>query len=465
MILLSFSVFLILFVLIGVVSILKSKHTTEDYLIASKNVPPSLAGLSAIATNSSGFMFVGMIGVVYTSGLSSIWFLIGWILGDFIASILAVKKIQQASQQPNIRSYGGLLAQWYGTNYKKLRVLVGLLTIFFLIFYAAAQLKAGSKATSSLLGWTPEVGVLISAVIVLIYSVTGGIRASIWTDVAQSIVMVVGMILLVIIGIQHFGGVEITIEKLSQVSPIYLHWFPDKSLLYIVLFIFGMVVAGFTVIGQPHIVIRFMSLDDVNNVSKMRAYYYGWYSIFFAATIIVGLLARIIIPEVEGFDAEVALPHMASMLLPDILVGLILAALFAAAMSTADSQILSCSAALTNDVFQNSKLSLAVTKLTTLIVLITAATIALSNTENVFTLVLDAWGMLASAFTALIVLYSIGKKVKEGVAICMLIIGPMTFVLWNHFGLGDIIYAVVPGIIAGIIVFLIANCFLSKVES
>ena len=110
MIFISFSVFLILFVVIGVISITKSKSTTEDYLIAEKSVPPSLAGLSAIATNASGFMFIGMIGVVYTSGLSSVWFMIGWIAGDVLASFFSVNKFQQASRPSQIQSYGSLLA-------------------------------------------------------------------------------------------------------------------------------------------------------------------------------------------------------------------------------------------------------------------------------------------------------------------------------------------------------------------
>ena len=456
MILISFIVFLILFVVIGVISITKSKSTTEDYLIAEKSVPPSLAGLSAIATNASGFMFIGMIGVVYTSGLSSVWFMIGWITGDVLASFFTVNKIQQASRPDHIQSYGSLLASWYGTYFKKLQILVGLLTVFFLIFYAAAQLKAGSKATSSILGWSPQMGVLISALIVLLYSVVGGIRASIWTDVAQSLVMVVGMLLLVIMGVHYFGGIEFTLAQLSQVSPIYLDWFPDKSVFHFILFLIGMVVAGFTVIGQPHIVIRFMSLNKAESLTRMRCFYYGWYSVFFAATIVVGMLARIIIPEVDGFDAEIALPHMATTLLPEILVGLILAALFAAAMSTADSQILACSAAITNDVMQNSSKSLWIAKLTTFIVLIAAVVIALSNTENVFTLVLDAWGMLAAAFTPLIVLYSMNRKVSEWPAIAMLIVGPVVFVLWNSAGLDEYIYAVVPGIIAGILVYLVS---------
>ena len=164
------------------------------------------------------------------------------------------------------------------------------------------------------------------------------------------------------------------------------------------------------------------------------------------------------IPEVAGFDAELALPNMAIALLPHILVGLILAALFAATMSTADSQILACSASITRDIFQNSPHTLGITKLTTFIVLATAVAIALSNNETVFTLVLDAWGMLASAFTPLVVLYSLGKRVSERVAICMIVIGPVVFALWNQLGLGEIIYSVVPGVFSGIAVFLIAGC-------
>ncbi|MDH5721089.1 MAG: sodium/proline symporter [Spirochaetia bacterium] len=453
MILTSFLFFLFLFLAIGILSVFKRKNTTEDYLIAGKSVSPLLVGLSAVATNNSGFMFIGMIGVTYMSGLSSIWLMIGWIAGDLLASFLAVDKIQKVSRNSKIHSFGGLLSHWNNTDFKKLRLVAGILTVFFLTVYAAAQLKAGSKAAEALLGWQSETGVIISALIVLVYSAVGGIRASIWTDVAQSVVMIIGMSLLFAFGVEYAGGVNALLSKLSQVKPAYLNFFPEKNFLEIFLFIAGWIFGGFAVIGQPHIVIRFMSLDKFENINRMRLYYYIWFALFYGLTIIVGLISRVVISDVAGFDAEMALPNMALALFPEILTGIILAALFAATMSTADSLILACSASVTRDIFQKSRHTLFITKFSTFMVLLTAVFIALTDNKTVFALVLDAWGMLASAFAPLIVLYSLKKEVSENAALSMLLTGLFGFILFNKAGFGSLIYSAAPGIISGFLVF------------
>ncbi|MBT8420437.1 MAG: sodium/proline symporter [Gammaproteobacteria bacterium] len=456
MILTSFTIFMMLFLLIGVASVLKSRNTVDDYLMAGKSVPPSLVGLSAIATNNSGFMFIGMIGFTYAYGLSSIWMMVGWITGDLVGSLLTVRKIQQVSRGANIHSFGGLLSHWHGTDYRTLRVIAGLMTVIFLTVYAAAQLKAGSKATASLLEWPIEIGVILSAAIVLVYSMAGGIRASIWTDVAQSIVMIIGMGVLVVVGLQIHGGIDPSLAELSEISPDYMSWLPAKeSNFHIVLFVTGWFFGGISVIGQPHIIIRFMSLDDEKNINRMRFYYYSWFTLFYAATIVVGLLSRLVIPEVSGFDAELALPEMASGLLPEVFVGLILAAMFAATMSTADSLILACSASVTRDIYQNEQHSLWITKLATFSVLLVAVLIALSGNKTVFALVLDAWGMLSSAFVPMIVMYALGKKLPESMAISMLAVGLITFIVWNRFGMGEIIYSAAPGILSGFVTYMV----------
>nr|VFJ62437.1 MAG: sodium/proline symporter [Candidatus Kentron sp. DK]VFJ67347.1 MAG: sodium/proline symporter [Candidatus Kentron sp. DK] len=457
MILTSFILFMIVFLLIGVTSVYWSKNTVDDYLIAGKSVPPSLVGLSAIATNNSGFMFVGMIGFTYLWGLSSIWMMVGWILGDMTASLLTVRRIKQVSKAENIHSFGGLLSHWHGTDYKTLRVVTGVLTVLFLTVYAAAQLKAGSKATASLLGWEMSTGVFLSAGIVLIYSMAGGIRASIWTDVAQSIVMIIGMSVLVVMGLRAAGGMEMALMQLATVSPDYMNWSPAKDTgLQVALFIAGWFFGGVP-IGQPHIVIRFMSLNDEKNINRMRVYYYGWYILFYGATIIVGLLSRFVLSGAgNSFDAELALPNMASELLPPAFVGLILAAMFAATMSTADSLILACSASVTRDIHQNERHSLWVTKLATLSILVVAVLIALSGNRTVFSLVMDAWGMLSSAFAPLVVLYSLGRRISEPLALMMIFVGLATFAVWNLAGMSSVIYSAAPGIVSGFIVYLVA---------
>ena len=455
----SFLFSLALFLFIGLASVVKGRNSTEDYLVAGKEIPAWLVGLSAVATNNSGFMFIGMIGMTYATGLSTIWLMVGWIFGDLMVSLLTLRPLHVASRSSNIHSYGGLLAHWHGGQNHALRRLVGLLTIFFLTLYAAAQLKAGSKATSVLLEWEPSWGILISAVIVLLYSTAGGLRASIWTDAAQSLVMLLGMGMLINGGIELAGGWTLAVQKMSMIDGNYLDWFPDSDLPGIVLFILGWLFGGVAVVGQPHIVIRFISLEKESHINRMRFYYYGWFTLFYGATIIVGLLSRIAFPESADFDAELALPTMAQLVLPDVLVGLVLAALFAATLSTTDSLILACSAAVTRDFVQHEGRmhALWVAKLTTASVLGIAVYIALTGAESVFTLVLDAWGLLGSAFAPLVILNAMGNRIVQPIAITMIVAGVAVFLLWQQLGLGSVIYSVGPGIIAGFIVFSFRN--------
>lgn len=460
----SFLIFMLAFLAIGLSSMFKSRKTQEDYLVADKSVPAWLTGLSAVATNNSGFMFIGMIGLTYSTGLSSIWVMLGWIAGDLMASLLAVGKIHAASRSEKVHSFGGLLGHWHGNNHHLLRRLIGIMTVFFLTLYAAAQLKAGSKATQVMLEWEPSTGIIIGAIIVLIYSTAGGLRASIWTDAAQSVVMIAGMAVLIVGGIQIAGGWDSAMYKLAQIEPDYLDWFPDSSVPEILLFITGWVFGGIAVIGQPHIVIRFISLDDPRHINRMRVYYYSWFTLFYSATIAVGLLSRIAFPETANFDAELALPTMAQTVMPDVFVGLVLAALFAATLSTADSLILSCSAALTRDFIQHpGKVhSLIVAKVATLVILTTAAVIALTGTQTVFALVLDAWGLLGSAFAPLIIVFALGFRASQTLAISMVIVGITCFLAWQQLAPGGLIYSVAPGIVSGLLWFVVGRKVLDR---
>lgn len=432
---------------------IKRRRNTADYLIAGRNVAPWLAGLSAVATNNSGYMFIGMIGLTYTTGLSSIWLMIGWIAGDLFASLLIMKKLRETTESNDIHSFGGLLAEWHGTNFNLLRRITGLLTILFLGAYAAAQFTAGSKALSVLFGWDISTGAMIGAAMVLLYSYSGGIRASIWTDVAQSMVMIVSMLMLMVTATAGFDSISAITESLDSVEPGYMNWFPEASLIGIVLFVSGWVFAGFGVAGQPHIIVRYMALDSADNLGKFRLWYYGWFTTFYAATIVVGLLARLLLPDAGSFDAELALPMISQQLLPEILVGLVLAGLFAATMSTADSLVLSCSASLSRDLLPEKKLGYAATKAMTAMVVLVALGLSLSNNQSVFALVLIAWGLLAAAFAPLLTLYALGHKPTEKGAIAVMGVGVTTFLLWRELDLSNLAYEVMPAIVAGLIVF------------
>jgi SSS family transporter len=457
MIITSFVIFLAMFVAIGVASTLRSDRSSVDYLVASRSVSPWLVGLSAMATNNSGYMFIGAIGYTYASGLESLWVMFAWMAGDFLASFFIHAKMRVVSQQRSNLSFGSLVATWGGDDFRKVRLLAGIITVLFLGAYAAAQFNASSKALYVVFGWDYSIGAILGSVLVLLYCLTGGIRASIWTDAAQVVVMFLAMAMMLVVGVQEIGGVEAFFARLGNVSPTYLNLFPatvGNGVLTIALFILGYVAGGVGIIAQPHVMIRFMALDDPGHMRKARTYYYSAYFAFCVLTFSVGLSARLIFPDTSAFDPELALPMMTTALLPEILVGLVLAGIVAASMSTADSQILGCSAALTEDIAGQRGGSVWFRRFATAVVTMVALAISLFGIDSVFVLVLYAWSVLAAAFAPLIILYALGEKLTETKALLVMTSCTAIALGWRALGWGAIIYEVAPAMVFGILGYL-----------
>ncbi len=463
MIFLSFCFFLFLFTLIGFLSVLKKKNTSIDYLLANQEIKPWLAAISAIATSNSGYMFIGQIGFTYVYGLQSVWLMFGLIFGDFISSLFVHKNLRKKSQELKVVSFANLVSKWHGRNYKYVQLFGGLIILIFLSTYAAAQLNAGSKSMHILFGIDYKLGAIIGGIIVLLYCFSGGIRASIWTDAAQSLVMIIAMCLMVIFGINELGGFSSFVNQLYEISPDYMKWFPSTNFsdffLAPYMFIIGWFFSGVGVIGQPHVMVRFMTIDNTNNIPKTRVYYYTWYILFYSLTILAAFVARLLIPETNTIDPELALPTLAVNLLPEFFVGVVLAGIFAATMSTADSQILACTASITNDILLSKKKSYIVNKLVTIIVTFSVVTIAINDNKNVFNLVLMSWSTLACCFSPLLIVNSLKQKVSEFLSLMMMFIPLITLLLWRYYGLNEFIYEVAPGIISGIFTFFIFKLF------
>ncbi|MGJ8688016.1 MAG: sodium/proline symporter [Gammaproteobacteria bacterium] len=457
----SFVLCLLAFVLIGVSAARKSRGTSRDYYLADQSVPPSLVGLSAVATNNSGYMFIGAIGYTYATGLASVWLMVGWITGDFLASLFVHHKLREAAAKSGESSYAGMLANWgFGRQFTSLRRVAAIITLLFLLAYASAQLIAGSKALSVLFDWPIWIGATLGAVIVVAYCFSGGIRASIWTDAAQSVVMVCAMAIMLFVGLEASGGFAGASEQMQSIDH-FLDWYPQDlpfpGLGGGILFAASWLFAGLSVIGQPHIMIRFAALKDADQMRRARIYYYVWFLAFYCMAIGVGLLARILLNNPAEFDAELALPTMAMELLPGPLVGLVLAGIFAATISTADSLILSCSSALSNDLFKRKIESTLLIRLATLGVTAIALALTFSEEQSVFALVIMAWSALASAFAPLLLVLCFGQRPSEKLAIIMMIGGLLVASAWRWAGLADAVYEGMPGILFGLLVFAIGS--------
>lgn len=458
MLLASFGFFLLIFLLIGFSSVLVGKKQSPDYLVAGRSVPAFLVGLSAVATNNSGYMFIGVIGFTYATGLSAGWLMVGWIAGDFIASSFVHRRLREVAESQQALTFPEILSTWGGQEFAVLRRLVGAVSVLFLGVYAAAQFNAGSKAMHVVFGWDYHYGAILGAVMVLFYCFSGGLRASIWTDAAQSVVMITAMAVLLLISLDSVGGVASAWQALDQVSPTHMNWFPSDlafpGVTGPLMFVVGWMFAGFGVIGQPHIMVRFMALDSVRNLSRARLYYYAWFIAFYFLANAVGLISRLIIPE-AGFDAELALPTLALQLLSPAAAGLVLAGLFAATISTADSLILSCSAALSRDLPPARWQSFGLTRYSTLAVIMMALVIALFADASVFQLVIVAWAVLASALGPLLVVYALGGRPVQWVAVLMVCVGLATVYGWRAAGLSASVYEVMPAMLASWLVYIV----------
>lgn len=455
----SFALFLALFTLVGLSSAWRSRGTKHDYYLASGTVQPWLTGLSAVATNNSGYMFIGVIGYTYVTGLASVWLMAGWITGDFLASLFVHRRLNAATERTGEVTYAGVLANWHGVRNSNLQRLIAAVSLLFLLAYASAQLVAGSKALQVLFEWPAWAGAVMGALLVLLYCMAGGIRASIWTDAAQSCVMVLAMAMLLWVAVADVGGLAAARAQLNAV-PGFMDWFPrDLALPGAAgagLFALSWLFAGLSVIGQPHVMVRFMALNESGQMSRARLWYYLWFTAFYCLATAVGMLARLHLPDTGSFDAELALPSIALALLPPPLVGLILAGIFAATLSTADSLLLSCSAALTHDLLPQRIERTWMLKLATALITMVALGWALLNEQSVFNLVIMAWSGLASAFAPLLLVLALGGRPGPRSTTVALASGLAVALGWRALGWQTAIYEGLPGIMAGLLVLGVA---------
>jgi sodium/proline symporter len=371
-----------------------------------------------------------------------VWLFFAWIAGDYLSWMFVHKRLRALSETRDSHSVAGFLAH-DGKGYdRRLQILLGGLTIVFLSLYAAAQLKAGGKALEATLEWAPSTGIIIGTVMVVAYSFAGGIRASIWTDIAQSTVMIAAMLLLVIVCHRDVTPIGQLSGALAAIDPKLLELSPADASLGVFPYALGWFIAGFGGVGQPHMIIRTMTVKSPEDIPTMRRTYFTWYILFSVFTMLVGLYARVYFDGQPAlFDKETALPMLASAHLAPLLVGFILAALFAATMSTADSQVLASSASITQDIATKHKDSYIASKIATVCVALLAMVIAFFGPDSVFELVTIAWGLMATCFAPLMVARVLGWTLSTNRYLISAGLGMIAMLGWGYgLGLGDAMY-------------------------
>ena len=454
----SFLLFMCAFAGIGLASMWVKEDTTDDYLVAGRGMHPALAALSAVSTWNSGYMFIGFIGFTYTMGYSIIWIGLGSMVGQIVAWIWLYKFIQQAANERGVRSLSSLVSNVTGSPEAKL---AAVLSVLFLAVYAAAQLTSGGKALYVMLGWSEVIGILIGFVLVVAYCYAGGIRASIWTDAAQSSVMIIGSSLLCYVAMQEVGGISGLHEGLESQNANLTSIVPADLNFGVSLWIFAFFLGGLSVAGQPQVVTRVMTLATDQDRKTAMLWFFAWQTPFLLIMVIIGLASRVVFTGTD-FDPELGLPMLAMETLGPFWVGLILASIFAATMSTADSQVLACTAAFTDDVMPQISQDHKKTKIVTLVIAAFATAISIFGLyvpggDSVFALVVLAVYGLGSIFVPILIIRWAGYEPDTNHTMAMMLAALVTVILWSISGFGDDIFPSVPGMGAAFITHFMMN--------
>ena len=443
---LSFLLFMGFFAAVGLSSIRFKENTTDDYLVAGRGMHPGLAALSAVSTWNSGYMFIGFIGFTYTIGYSVIWIGLASTIGQIVAWIWLYKFIQEQANERGVRSLSSLVSRVSGAPEAKL---AAALSVLFLSVYAAAQLTSGGKALFAMMGWSELIGILIGFILVVAYCYAGGIRASIWTDAAQSCVMIVGSVLLCWVAMGEVGGFNGLHDGLNSQNENLTNMFPPDLKLGVTLWVFAFFLGGLGVAGQPQVVSRVMTLGTDRDRKEAMIWFFVWQTPFILLMLIIGLASRVTFTS-SDFDPELGLPMMAMETLGPFWVGLILASIFAATMSTADSQVLACTAAITDDIIPKWSQNHTMTKVVTLLVALLATTISIVGQyipggDSVFALVVLAVYGLGGIFIPMLTIRWMGYEPDTFHSIVMMISALVAVIVWRLIGLNNEIFESVPG--------------------
>ena len=445
--LLSFLLFMGFFAGVGLASMRVKEDTTDDYLVAGRGMHPALAALSAVSTWNSGYMFIGFIGFIFVQGYSGIWIGLVSTLGQIVAWVWLYKFIQKEGNERNVRSLSSLVSKTKGAPEARL---AGILSVVFLAIYAAAQLTAGGVALRAMLGWSEIVGILIGFVLVVAYCYAGGIRASIWTDAAQSCVMIVGSSILCYVAVSEAGGFSGLHATLEGVDPGMVNLFPADLTFGVTLWIGAFFLGGLGVAGQPQVVSRVMTLKDDNDRKEAALWFFVWQTPFIALMFIIGLACRAVFLDLDASDAQDGLPLLAMEVLNPFLAGVILASIFAATMSTADSQVLACTAAITDDVKPEWSEKHSTTKKVTMVVAVFATLISLVGQQfpgfgdSVFALVVLAVYGLGGIFVPLLLIRMMGYEPDTEHTIWMMLAALSAVIVWSLSGYGEDIFPSIP---------------------
>lgn len=453
-----FVIYLIFMLSIGVYFFIKSRNGGEKtYFLGGRQMGPWVTALSAGASDMSAWVLMGLPTSIYALGLGQVWISVGLAVGYTISWLVEAPRLRRFSIVAN----DSITIPQYLTNrfLSKSRVLQVICAAVFLIaytIYSASSIKACGTLFNTVIGMPATTAMYLAAVIIIGYVFLGGFSAVCWTDFFQGMIMLGAMLIAPI-----FAATMLDASTVSAIPAEY--WNPVSSWQDIVSG-FGW---GLGYFGMPHIIIRFMSLESQKSLKKSAKIGITWTVLIVIFAALIGIVGRMYLGYDETTYADsLVFITMVRKIFPGILSGILLSAVLAASMSTADSQLLAAASAFASDVYQpiirkdkaSDKEMLWAGRVVVLIIAVCALMIAINpNAGSIMGLVSNAWGVFGAAFGPAILLSLFWKRFNFQGAVVSILVGAVVDILWLQFLASTAIYEIIPGFFAGLIVGVIVT--------
>lgn len=467
----TFFVYLAGMLAIGIIAYYRTGDLS-DYLLGGRKLNSFTTALSAGASDMSGWLLLGLPGYAYVKGYEAGWIALGLLIGTYLNWRFIAEKLRifTAALGDSIT-----LSEYFENRFKDqtriLRIATAFFILAFFLFYTSSGLVAGGKLFESVFGLPYIWAVLLGALAIIIYTFLGGFMAVCWTDCIQGLLMFLALALVPIIAVVSQGGWGNATEAMRSVNPSLLN--PLKSIdggTISALSIISLMAWGLGYFGQPHILARFMAIRSPDEVPQARMIAMWWVFIGMVGALFVGFTGiGALDTPLTGADTEKVFIILVQSLLHPIPAGICLAAILAAIMSTADSQLLVSSSALTEDIYKpfirkdaSQKELIWVGRITVVIIAIIAFLLAMNPDNKVLDLVAFAWGGFGAAFGPTIILSLFWKRMTRNGAFAGIVVGGLTVVIWKQLNGGFFeLYEIVPGFVLSLIAIVIAS-LLSK---
>ncbi len=465
----SLGVYFLAMLGIGFYSYVKTKNDVSGFMLGGRGLSPSVTALSAGASDMSGWMLLGLPGAMYLTGLSSAWIAIGLVVGAYLNYLFVAPRLrvytEVAQDAVTIPEY---FEHRFADDSHIIRLICAVVIVVFFAIYTTSGVVAGGKLFETSFGLSYQLGVLVTAGVVVAYSAFGGFLAVSTTDFVQGCIMFVALIIVPIVALSNIGGWAETQSVLNSINPDLLS-FGGVGLLGII----SAASWGLGYFGQPHIIVRFMAIRSVREIKVARRIGMGWMIISLIGACMVGLIGAAYVAKTGAIlnDPETIFIFFSNTLFHPLISGFLLAAILAAIMSTISSQLLVTSSSLVEDIIHTffhkqatASQFVVLGRLAVVAVAALAVLLAQDSSSSILSLVSNAWAGFGAAFGPVVLISLLWKRMTRLGALSGIVVGAVTVLIWiygpftiNGQSPSSVMFEIVPGFILASVVIVVVS--------